>query len=129
MAQEVRTFQVTVPANTPSSAPQTFDISFPPRPVRQIEWMVPPGPRGNVGFQLGLAGTPLIPYNRDAWIIANGDTRQWNLEGVPDSGAWQVRAYNTGSFPHTLYFRFLLDLPVQGAQGFPAPIAAAVLES
>ena len=122
MAREVRAFQVTVPAGTPQNAPQVFNLTMPPRVVRRITWTVPPGPRGNVGFQVGMAGTQLIPYNPGGFVVADGESEDWDLEELPSSGAWQVIAYNLGLYPHTLYFRFLVDLPGSTAQPLLAPI-------
>lgn len=109
MAQEIRTFDMTVPASTPSSNPFTGDLSFPPRQVVQIEILVPPGPRGQVGFSIGSAGVPVIPRNQGGWIIADDDRIIWPLDGLWDSGSWTLFAYNNGTYDHTLYVTFLLE--------------------
>ena len=111
MAQEIQAYSVSIPPQTPQSAPIAFNVGFPPREVNEIEVVVPPGPRGEVGFQLGFGGSQLIPYTAGQWIVADDEVMHWPIEGMPDSGAWQLIAYNTGIYPHTLAVRFLVNLP------------------
>lgn len=127
MAQEVQAFSATIPAGTPQSAPVAISLAMPPRVVRRIEWKVPPGPKGNMGFQIGMAGTQLIPYSVGAFIVADDDSEGWDLVGLPSSGAWQLLGYNTGIFAHTVYLRFLVDLPSDGTAAAAALIPAAAL--
>lgn len=111
MAREVQAFQVTIPAGTAKASPQTTALTMPARIVREVEVLVPPGPRGNVGFQLAMAGNQLLPYTAGTFLVTDNEVLRWPLEGYPDSGAWQLIAYNTGIFDHTLYLRFLVDIP------------------
>ena len=122
MASEVQGFAVTVPAGTTQANPLVSALAMPPRTIRRIEWTVPPGPRGVLGWAIGAAGVPVIPRNAGAWIVADGVDRGWDFETPVNSGAWQFFGYNTGSFDHTVYLRFLVD-PVD-APGFTyrAPI-------
>lgn len=125
MAQEVRRFAVTIPASTAKSANFTADLSFPPRVVTSIHIRVPPGPRGEVGFSIGSAGQPVIPYNPGQYIVTDDEEIDWQLEGFWDSGSWTMFAYNTGRFPHTLEVRFMVDVPQEEAAG-PAVITSVV---
>lgn len=115
MPREVRRFAVTIPANTPKSAGFTADLSFPARVVRKLSVRVPPGPRGEVGFAVGAAGVPIIPYNAGAYVVANDETIPWEADGYHDSGSWTCFAYNTGRYVHVLEFRFEVDLPGERA--------------
>lgn len=110
MAREVHLFSVTVPAGTPKSAPLAFNLNMPPRIVQLIDVEVPPGPRGEVGFSIGQAGNAIFPYEPGAFIVTDDRVVEIPLEDANTSGSWQVFAYNTGSFPHTLYVRFFCDL-------------------
>ena len=110
MAREVRQFQVTVATGTTATNPQKTDLSMPARIVRRVTVRVPPGPRGNVGFQLGSGGQPFIPYNPGQWVVADDATIPLDLAGAIDSGAWQLIAYNTGTYTHDLFVTFELDL-------------------
>ena len=114
MAAEVRTFAVTVPAGTAIAAPQVTALRMPARIVRNVRVRVPPGPAGEVGWAVGAAGVRVLPWGAGEWIIANDEAIEWPLDGQITSGAWQLQAYNTGTYPHTLYLTFQLD-PPQGA--------------
>lgn len=121
MAAEVRNFAVTIPAGTLVSAPATIALTMPPRIVLGVNVRVPPGPRGEVGWALAAAGVAVLPWNAGAWIVTDDESIDWPLSQQIDSGAWQLIAYNTGVFPHTLYVTFMLDLP-QSAGGLFAGV-------
>lgn len=126
MAVEVRQFAVTVPAGTTIASNWTQTITFPPRVVDQINVKVPPGPRGQLGFAIGTSGMPLIPAGPGVYVVADDQEIEWPLSDILESGSWQVFAYNTGNYQHTIYLTFLCDLiPAQPAT--PAPIAADAL--
>lgn len=119
MAVEIRQYTALVPAGTPATAPQSFDMSFPPRVVDAIELIVPPGPSGLVGFAVLNSGVRVIPYLSDQWIITASEQIRWPLDGYITSGAWSLLAYNTGTQDHSIFVRFLLSLT-------QAPAAPAV---
>lgn len=121
MAAEVREFTVTVPAGHTPANPVVTDVSFPSRVVRQIDWKVPPGPMGQMGWRLTMNGNAVLPTSSAVWIITDGKDGTWRPENYPDSGAWQVTAYNTGAFPHNVYLTFHLDLPAE-----PAKLATSI---
>ena len=128
MAREVYRFAVAVPAGTAKTSPASIACPMPPRQVTRVEVKVPPGPHGLVGFQLASGGVPMIPLPAGAFVVTDDEELGWDLEGQIDSGAWQVLAYNTGSFDHTLEVRFLCDLvvPAAGLLG-PQPLPVDVL--
>lgn len=108
MADEVRQFTISVPAGTLATAPATFLMTMPPREVEALQIIVPPGPSGLVGFAVLVGGVQVIPYLSDPWIITAGENITWPLDRMPNSGSWAVRAYNTGTTAHSVYFRWLL---------------------
>lgn len=110
MAIEIRDFTVTIPAGTAIAAGFTSDMSFPARVVTEIHVRVPPGPRGEVGFAIGSGGVRIIPYGPGAWIVTDDEDLTYPLTATIDSGAWQLLAYNTGSFAHTLRIYFYCEL-------------------
>ena len=120
MATEVHEFPVTIPAGTPLAAPLVFNLAMPVRIVEEIQIQVPPGPRGEVGFAVGASGLAVLPYEPSTFVVTDNEVVKWALEGQIESGAWQLIAYNTGAFNHTLYVRFLTRLPPS------APAAPAV---
>jgi hypothetical protein len=111
VAQEIREFVVLVPHGTAKAVPAVTDISFPARIVTAVSWRVPPGPSGLMGWALTSAGTPVIPIQRNTYIVTDNEAATWQLEGYLDSGNWQVTAYNLGSYDHTVFLTFQLDLP------------------
>lgn len=126
MAQEIRAFDVPVPANTPLATPITAALTMPPRIVDRIEIKVPPGPRGELGFALGAGGVAVLPIQAGQWLITDDEEIGWDVTDQLDSGGWQLFAYNTGRFAHTLHIRFLCRLPQTSsfATTAPAPLAA-----
>jgi hypothetical protein len=128
MAREVRKFSVTVPHGTLQAAPATFACAFPPRIIREIQILVPPGPRGTVGFQIAQAGHQVFPTEPGQFFVTDDERIVWPIEGANTSGAWQVIAYNTGTFDHTLEVRFLVDLTTGAAEeAAPAFVESATL--
>lgn len=110
MAREVRHFAVTVPAGTTQAAPLVQDTPVSVRILRRVEWVFPPGCGGLVGFYFSMGGVQVIPSLPLAWIVEEGTSGGLDVDGQPDSGAWQVTAYNLGANPHTLQVRYHVDL-------------------
>jgi hypothetical protein len=105
------------------TAPFVQALTMPPCIVREIEWRVPPGPAGLMGFAIAAAGQNIIPVNTNQWIVTNDEAQTWAVDGYLTSGAWQLRGYNTGLFPHVVYLRFQTDLVQDTApQQSPPPI-------
>ena len=108
--REVRHYTTLVPAGTPVAAPQVTNLVMPPRRVHAVQWRVPPGAAGLMGWRLTMGGVQVLPTpGTDQWVIAAGESGQWAIEEFPDSGAWQVTAYNTGAFAHSVYHAFHVD--------------------
>ena len=128
MAREVWSFAVSIPIGTTAAAPAITNLTMPPRLVEAIDWRVPPGPGGMMGFALAAAGVPIIPANPGGWIITDNEADSWQVQGQLESGAWQLAGYNTGLFPHTVYLRFHVNLvsDVAGAS-VPPPITSELL--
>jgi|SRR5215469_5213859 len=110
MAIEVRTLPVTIPAGTAASSPLVTPAVFPARIVTQIDILFPPGPRGEVGIAVGTANIKTLPYGNATYLVADAQFFQFPLEDQIDSGSWQITAYNTGMFPHTVTVTFHCSL-------------------
>lgn len=110
MAIEIRDFTVTIPAGTAKSAGFSASLAIPPRVVTQINVRVPPGPRGEVGFSIASGGVNIIPVTSGDSIVTDNEDLAYPLENTITSGAWQLLAYNTGSYDHTLRIYFYCDL-------------------
>lgn len=129
MSREIREYQFTIPPGTPLAAPITQSIAFPPRVVDKIQFTVPPGPFGFMGFAIAAAGVPIIPYNPGGWIVTNDEKAELDIDGYIDSGAWQAMGYNTGIYPHTVYLRFFLSLVTPTSNPIPQVISSDLLGS
>lgn len=110
MAREVRAFVATIPAGTAQATPVRISVAFPVRKVDSLEIIVPPGPSGLMGFAITMAGVNVIPVVAGTYIVTDDERITWPLDGLPDSGAWQVSGYNTDVFDHSVYLRWLVDI-------------------
>ena len=126
MATSVQRVQATITHGTPKATPMTVNIAIDPGVVDIIRWRVPPGPRGNLGWQLAMGGVNVIPETAGTWIIADNEYDSIAVANLPDSGAWQVIGYNTGTNDHTIYLDFHITPTAVAAQtgavdisGFP----------
>lgn len=123
MAIQVRNWNVTVPAGTADTAPQITPLPMPVLAVQWVEFKIPPGANGTVGFCLASSGQQVIPFAppSPSWIVGDNDDLHWDLEDLPTSGDWALVSYNAGVWPHTVTVRFGLALPTPAV-----PAVAAV---
>lgn len=103
----VYAFQPTVPTGYSASAPYVTDLTFNPAEVLAISWKVPPGPRGVMGWALGVSGQQIVPTNVGEWIASDDEEQTWALEETVQTGDFTFIAYNTGTFAHQVFIRFL----------------------
>lgn len=96
-------FQFTVPAGTPVAAPLTFDASVDMTNFDTLHFHVPPGPNGVLGFRILTSDVQFFPYNAPSWIVVSDHSHTLDITDVASSGSWQIQAYNTGYFDHTIY--------------------------
>lgn len=127
MASEVYAFQVTIPAGTALATPFRQLVTFPVRKVDTLEVTIPPGPAGNMGFAITMRGINVMPLVPNTWIVTDNERIRWDITDLPTSGDWQVSGYNTGTFDHTVYLRWLVGLtntpgtvPLLGQTSFSA---------
>lgn len=114
MARRIEAFDVTIAAGVLQASPATTNLVFSEGIVTNIEVLVPPGPSGLVGFAFTYGGHQVIPNTAGQFIISDGEVIDWPVEGFPTGGQWQLRAFNTDIFSHTLHLRLLVE-------EFPAP--------
>lgn len=115
MASRILPFRITVPAGTPDTAPHVQDIDLDGWIVQRLDLDVPAGPAGLMGFQVFNNGVPWLPYGADEWVIWDDVKDTWYLDGQPNAGGWEVRAYNTGTYDHSLTVRAHVE-PVNAGQ-------------
>lgn len=118
MATLIYTGTAVIPAGTPQSAPVTIDVSIPQLRTEAVEWHIPKGPAGLMGFRLTSGGVAVLPKALGSWIVTEAEKGSWQVEGLHDSGKWEITGYNTGTFPHTVYVRFHAS-PITRLAGWP----------
>lgn len=125
MADRIEPFAITVPAGTLSTAHAEFPLSFNDGRVDRLEIRIPPGPSGLVGFRIAHSGQQVIPYTGAEWIIGDNEPLDWDMDNYPTGGAWELWAYNTDIYDHTLYLRFhVTEIPGQAV----TPVAPIPIE-
>lgn len=126
MATEIYLQSATIPAGTPLAAPVVIDVSIPPMLTEQVEWHVPKGAAGLMGWRLTSGGAQVLPKNPGAFLVTAGESGSWIVENLHDSGKWEITGYNTGAFPHTVYLRFHAS-PVGKSPAWPKPAPVPLL--
>jgi len=119
-------YTLTVPAGTLNTSPATLSIPLPALPLDVFRVRVPPGPHGNVGFQIWYGGGQVFPFKSGSWMIADDAVLEVPPEDNLDSGSWQIRAYNSGVYDHTLYVEIEVRVPSAmnaGSANVVTPIA------
>lgn len=112
VATSVIALTATVPAGTAKASPVVVALGVGTNLIDKIHWRVPPGPRGNLGWYLSMGGVQVLPSDAGGWVVADDEADDWTIEGLPDSGSWELTGYNTGSYDHTVYLYFEVT-PVQ----------------
>lgn len=103
MANRIEPFEVTIPAGTAKASFQRTDLPMNEGRVDLIQVRIPPGPSGNVGFRIAHSGQSVIPYTDERWFVTDDDKLDWATERYPQGDAWQLWAYNTDIYDHTVY--------------------------
>lgn len=129
MADQVFSFTCTVPAGTAIATPQTQQLSMPACIVASIGILVPPGPRGLMGFAIGASGVAVIPATPGTWFVVDDYADEWPLENQISSGAWEFFGYNVGQYDHSVYLRFMINLPSLVGASQPQPLPFAALDN
>lgn len=130
MATQIYANAAQIPAGTLISAPVTVDVSIPQMRTELIEWHMPKGAAGLVGWRLTSGGAAVLPANFGSWIVTEAEKGSWTVEGLHDSGKWEITGYNLGTFPHSVYVRFHAS-PIGPASRWPdhAPLPLYSLTS
>lgn len=109
MATRIWEIQVTVPAGTLQAAPQVTPWVTEDNLINLIELEVPPGHNGLTGIRVMKGDVPLLPYNANAFIVANDYTAQFPVNDYTPTGDVSIQAFNTGAYPHTFYLRMTVS--------------------
>lgn len=121
MAQRTELFAVTVPAGTAQASPQVTALSFPDGIVEAIEFIIPPGPSGLVGWQMRHSGQFILPRGSNSFFVMDDTHKTWALENYPTGNKWQLAAYNNDVYNHLLQFIFHVN-ELSETVGAPPPL-------
>lgn len=123
--REVQSFRCSIPAGTAQAAPAVFPLPMMPLDIQWIEWEIPAGARGNVGFWLGSQGQQIIPFSSSGpnWIVADGYVAHWDMDNLAADNSWELRGYNLGVLAHIVTVRFGLAMPPAA----PASLASQLI--
>lgn len=114
----VYNFSPTIPADTAEDDPYTTTLTIPPLEVVALYWQQPAGANGWVGWQItDSSGAVIVPTN-GGWFVASDAEDTWPLYDAITSGAWGFAGWNTGTYDHTTYLRFLCQ-PLGSSQSLP----------
>lgn len=124
MADRIEPFTVTVPAGTTEALFGQFPLSFKDGRVDRLEIHVPPGPSGLVGFRVAHSGQSVIPYTGVRWFVVDNAHLDWDLDNYPTGDFWELWAYNTDVYEHSLEVWFhVTEISVSApVQNTPIPI-------
>lgn len=128
-AQQAIPFNVTVAPGSTAAVPVTTAITLGDLWVYSVDFVVPPGPGGAMGFNLSYGGGPILPWSPISQSGANTDffiVDNWTENVVVDAeigASLTFVAYNTGFWPHTVYMRFNATPIVAYSVNSQAPIA------
>jgi hypothetical protein len=111
MAIAVIAFTATIPAGTTFPATHTVSLNVGTNDVDKIRWRVPPGPRGHLSWFLAMGGVQVLPNQQGTAIVADNEFDDWQIDDLPNTGAWQLIGSNSGTFDHSIYLEFF-TLPV-----------------
>lgn len=128
MALRVYQFTVTIPADTPKSAPATTDLSIDNWDLEMLDLEVPPGPAGLMGFYVANNGVQWIPQGDGEWLVWDDVQKSWPFTDQPNASGWQIVGYNTGAYDHDVIVRMHVNPPDAGAST-PAVPAVTFIQS
>lgn len=109
MADRIEAFTTTVTAGTLAAVPAVTGLPFRDGIVRQIDVRIPPGPSGLMGFVIAYAGVGIIPDTASTWLVMDNERWSFTVDDNPTGGQWEVIAYNTDVYDHSIYTRFHID--------------------
>lgn len=122
-------FTVAIAAGTPAAAPVVTNMQTGPVVLDEVQVRVPPGPAGNVGFRLLVAGQQVLPWGQALnWVIADGELLEFAM-GLDVDSQVTLQAYNTDVFAHTLWVRLTThDHDLSEVAPMPPIVSAATID-
>lgn len=102
MTDVLYAYELTVPAGTIAAAPAILDMPIPSGAVDRVLVRVPPGPHAAVGYQIWYGGGQFVPEAIGGWLVVDDAVVELDPPADMSAGSWQLQAYNSGTYDHTL---------------------------
>lgn len=122
---QIQSFPCVLPPGTTPSAPTVVPMQLGIWSPAWIEFDVPSGLAGAVGFYVAASGQQYIPFrvgNTPTWLGLNSVSKHYDLHNQPTSGDWSLVGYNQGNFQHIITVTWGLVL-IQAAAPSVVPAA------
>lgn len=110
MADQLFVYDVTAPANTPSTAPvEIAQLAGGLYVVEQVRIVVPAGHVGLTGLALAFGHQPVIPFNTGAFISGDDEVFDYQLGDYPNGVPWTVFVCNNDVLAHVWELRWQVN--------------------
>lgn len=100
--------QVTCPAGTSDASPQSTSWQLEDAQLLWVEIIIPPGHSGTTGIRLSRAGTVIIPFSYNSWIVGDDDRLTLSFNGEITQIGLDIDTYNNDVYDHTFYLRAMI---------------------
>lgn len=121
---------ITVQPGSTAAAPVTTAINVGDIWCYSVDIEVPPGPGGQMGFYMTYANTQIVPWSQTPFFLVVDDFKHTFPVNAELGKGLAMVAYNTGYWPHTVYFRFLgVPIASYAAAQPQAPVAPVDLSA
>jgi hypothetical protein len=108
---------LTIPANTPQSAPVSIAWPLEDNQLKEITVQVPDGHCGLTGFRIMQAQQQIVPFANSSFIVSNDRTFLFPFDDEITSTGLVGNGYNTDIFPHSFYLTCTVtNLPLPGEE-------------
>lgn len=123
-------FDITLQPGSTAAAPVTTAIGVADIWCYSVQIEVPKGPAGVMGFFLTYANTQIVPWSQSKhYLVVDDFDHTFPVNAELGKGLAMV-GYNTGYWPHTVYFRFLgVPIAAYSAAQPQAPVAPVDLSA
>ena len=106
---------ITVPSGTQPNAPQLTPWVLADANLDYIEIIVPDGHSYITGVAIYWAGTQIVPWGYNSWLLANAEKLHIPVDSYITMSGLVVKTYNQGIYPHTFYLRAHVSYPASQA--------------
>jgi len=100
--------ELTITAGTSDSSPISLAWALEDADLVSVEIIAPPGPSGQAGIRLLRAGTVIIPFNNQRWLVLDNEKITFPVNEQVSASGLTIQGYNNGIYDHTFEFRAII---------------------